>query len=563
MTTTQDSPLTQPCPPGRPERSGGFVAHAMVVGAMTFISRLLGLARDAVLAACFGMTAVTDAFWVAFIIPNLFRRLFGEGAMTAAFVPTYTELLKKDPVVARRLTWLCVSVLLVLLGLIVLVGELVLATALELKPWSTDTRLAIHLTQVMLPYMPMICVAALVGGVLQVHGRFGPPAFAPVLLNVVMIAVTLLVTVGGSSQADPRRAITIVAWAVVASGLLQMLWQFWGTVRHESPTFQAAGAWAPLKSIMWVMLPMVFALAVFQLNTLADSLVAWSLSPKEGGPEKLRLLGWELAYPIAPGAVTAMGFAQRIYQFPLGVFGIALATAIFPAFAKAAPHRNQPASPENPDGQPDLFREILQHGLRLTVFVGLPASVGLILIRLPLSRVIFERHQFGIDDSARVATILAGYASGIWAYSMTHVLTRAFHAVKDSRTPLRASMAMLVLNVSLNLSLVWWVGVAALAWATAIGAVGQSLMLLRMVRRYVRKPVDAAVWRSWTQSAMLSALMAVVLGPITYLYDPMTLTRGQVAIELAVMVSLGVLIVWGGAKLLKAQELDWLWNRST
>ena len=179
------------------------------------MSRLLGLARDAVLAACFGMTTLADAFWIGFLVPNLFRRLFGEGALTAAFIPVYTDWRQKDPVVARRLASLCVGLLLVVLSVVTLVGEAVLASLSD-QPWSADTHLAIRLTMIMLPYMPMICVAALLGGILQVHGRFGPPAAAPIVLNLVMIGAALWATSETSpGQTDSHSAITIVAMSVL------------------------------------------------------------------------------------------------------------------------------------------------------------------------------------------------------------------------------------------------------------------------------------------------------------------------------------------------------------
>ena len=196
------------------------------------------------------------------------------------------------------------------------------------------------------------------------------------------------------------------------------------------------------------------------------------------------------------------------------------------------------------------------------MFIGLPASVGLILVRVPLTRLIFERYQFTGEDSTRVAWILAGYASAVWAYSMTHVVTRAFHAVRDAATPLRISLGMVGVNLVLNLTLVWPMGAAGLAWSTAICAVGQVVALLAAVRRHAPGPIDRAVTISWLRTALLTGVMAAILWPIGMVYDPTQLSRAGCAGVLTGMVMLGLAVVAGGAKVSGARELDWLVKRN-
>ncbi len=538
-----------------PENPSAFVGHAVLVSVLTLGSRVMGLARDAVLAACFGMTTVTDAFWIGFVVPNLFRRMFGEGAFAAAFIPAYTRLRRDNPAVAQRLAWVCVALLVIVLGGVTVVGELILAGWLRWGAGTTETRLAVRLTMVMLPYMPMVCVVALLGGVLQVRGRFGAPAGAPILLNAVMIGATLLAGAMVQPAAGARGAILVVALSVVVAGVLQLVWLGVAAARVEPVTLNTAGTGPALRSVMLTMGPMILGLAVFQINTLLDSLIAWVLSPKPGGSATLTILGQQVAYPVQAGSVTGLQLAQRLYQFPLGVFGIALATAIFPALTRAA------AGKRDDQQQPDAFRTILRQGLRLTMFIGLPASVGLIMVRLPLVRAIFEQRAFTLADSARVAAILAGYGSAVWAYAMTHVLTRACYAVNDARTPVRISVVTTVLNLSLNLSLVWYLGAAALAWSTAISAVANVVLLLWAVGRRVDRPVDRGVWGSWAKSALLAGVMAVALVVCTMGYDPVGMTRVGAGLLLVVMVGLGMGVVFGGAKLMGVQELGWLLRR--
>jgi putative peptidoglycan lipid II flippase len=513
-----------------------FVSHSRTVSALTLVSRLTGLVRDAVIAAAWGLGPVASAFYLGFKVPNLFRRLFGEGALTAAFIPIYTDALQRDPRHARRLASLCIATLFLLLAAITIVGELVLGVMITAGDWSQDSRLAIRLTMIMLPYMPMICMVAMLGAMLQVHRRFGPTAAAPILLNLVMIGGALF----AANLGPPERAAMTVAVAVLIAGVLQLLWQIVALLRVEKLTTQFAGARPAMRRMFTLMLPMVVGLAVFQINALLDSLIAFSLSPKTGGGEQLVIFGREMDFPVRQGAVAALELAQRLYQFPLGVFGIAIATAIFPALSRAA------------TGGGD-FRAILRHGLRLTIFIGLPATAGLILVRQPLTAVLFQRGEFTAADTQRVAMILMGYAFAVWAYSMTHVLTRAFYALQDAKTPLRVSVVMVFFNLILNLTLVWHIGAAGLAWSTAISAVAQTVILLMAIGRYVPQPIDGSVWLSWVKSLAVTAAMVTCI-----LLLP---NDGGAGFQLLMMVVTGAFVYIVGAVLLRFEELQWLVRR--
>lgn len=554
-TSTPQTP-TPPAPEGK-RRS--FVGAAVTVSALTFLSRITGLVRDAYLASAFGLGGISDAFKMGFQVPNLFRRLFGEGALTAAFIPIYTDLLHNDPAAARRFGSACLAYTALLLGTITLVAEAILFVLL-LKPWgppwSPDTALAIELTMIMLPYMPLVCLVALFGSMLQVHGYFAPSAGMPVFLNIVMVLGTFVALhLGDGSDPALRWATRIVGLSVVIAGVVQVVAQGRLLFRHMQFTRDFSNIQTPMRTLLTTLVPMLLALSVFQINTFLDSLIAFGLSPKEGGAEQLHILGYALDHPVTSGGMTALTNAQLLYQFPLGVFGLAIATAIFPALAHAA------ANTQDTDRKE--FVTTLRQGLRLTVFIGLPASVGLWLVRLPATRVLYERGRFTLEDSQLVAEILAGFAPAIWAYSMTHVITRAFYALKDTRTPLRVSMAMVGLNLALNLTLVWPLGAAGMAWSTCICAILQNIVLLRKLRSYVGPAVDASVVQGWLRTAGLSLLLAVVLWPITWFYPPAELGNLAVAGQLALMVALGGIIFLGGAWLTGAQELSWLRRRQS
>lgn len=541
-----------------------FVGHALLVSLFTLLSRFAGLARDAVLAAALGLGVAADAFFIGFLLPNLFRRLFGEGALTAAFIPSYTELIERDPGLAKRFASLTLTLLSVVLVGLTIVGELVLWLIARQLDDGHKAALAIHYARIMLPYMPLICCVALIGGILQVHKRFGPPAAAPLVLNGVIIAAVLLATGLFGRDTPARTVATWVAVGVVIAGVLQLIWQAGVLLRVTGLTRQFTGCWPALRTMLIMMGPMVLGLAVFQINALLDALIAFFFAPALGDTNQLAMLGFTFDAPLRNGDVAALNWSQRLYQFPLGVFGIAIATAIFPALAAAAARFTERDEAENLDAaKPQAaFVDIVRQGLRLTVFIGLPASVGLILVRVPLARTVFEHGDFTTDDALRVATILAGYAASVWAYSMTHTLTRAFYALKDATTPLKISACMVLLNLSLNLTLIWPMGAAGLAWSTATSAAGQAALLLFFLRRRVDVTVDRSVATSWLRSALGSAAMAGVLLPILWLTDPASLPWLASAGLLVGLVALGGCVVFAIAKLTRAEEVGWLIRRS-
>jgi len=551
----------------KPQAAGPprFVGHAVLVSALTLVSRFTGLARDAVLAAALGLSVSADAFFIGFLVPNLFRRLFGEGALTAAFIPNYTELLERDPTLAKRFATLTFTLLSVFLVGLTLLAELALWWLASTIDEGHKASLAIYYTRLMLPYMPLICVVALIGGVLQVHKRFGPPAAAPLVLNGMMVLAVLLANGFFAGDTDAGRVATWVAVSVLIAGAVQLLWQVVVLLRVSGMTRSFVGCGPAMRSMLLMMLPMIIGLAVFQINSLMDSLIAFFFAPTAGDPGgSITLFGQTFVAPLRNGDVAALNWSQRLYQFPLGVFGIAIATAIFPALSSAAAKfaNNSDGDKADKPKASEEFASIVRHGMRLTVFIGLPASVGLILVSVPLSRTVFEHGGFKTGDALRVSAILTGYAASVWAYSMTHTLTRAFYALKDATTPLKVSACMVALNITLNLSLIWVLGAAGLAWSTAISAAGQVVLLLWLISRRVDKPINAGVLASWRRTALASLAMAGVLLPITLLADPTSLSWWGSAGLLTGMVLLGAAVVLGVAKLAGAEELSWLRKRS-
>ena len=559
-----------------PERgeSERVVGHAATVSGLTLVSRLSGLLRDAVLARFLGLSVAADAFFVGFLVPNLFRRLFGEGALSAAFIPRYAKLREADPALARRFVTAVIAALAALLAGLTLLGEAALWAAAQWSGWSERAALAIELTRWMLPYMPLVCVVAVLGGVLQVHRRFAPAAAAPILLNLGIIGACVWAGLFGD-DGDRGRAIAVTtAVGVLIAGTLQLAWLWVAAWRVARPAWAVRGTAEPLRRTMRVMGPMVVGLAVYQLNALLDTLIAFALSapvpdpgvaPASAGAASFSVFGRAIAYPMLAGDVAALQWSQRLYQFPLGVFGIAIATAIFPALAAAAGRESppDPGRPHTGNGdtpavrESDTFAGILRRGLRLTGFIGLPAAVGLVLVREPLVAAVFERGAFEAADVTRVATILTGYAVGVWAFTASQVLTRGHYAREDSVTPMRIALAMVGFNAALNLVLIWPMGAAGLAWSTAASGTLHAVLLGRTLQRRTAGVVDRGVVGSWGRSAAGTLLMLAAAWPALNWAAPRFNAWGT----LAVVVPLAVAVYLAAAALMSGGELRTLLRR--
>jgi putative peptidoglycan lipid II flippase len=467
------------------------LAGFRLVGIFTFLSRVLGLARDVSMASVFGNGAVMDAFSVAFRIPNLARRVFGEGALTAAFLPVFVqEHERHGPASAWKLASTVINVLAVALCGLVLVGELWLwftAAALDSSP---EARLLTGLTAAMLPYLVLICLAAQVAAVMNALGHFSWPAFSPMILNVVWLA-TLWWIVPGIDSATTQ--IYVVAASVVLAGILQLAAPLPALKRLG---FQYSFGWREMggrvAGIMRSMLPIIVGLSITQLNTLADSVIAWSLSVPETAatPD-----GSASAFSLSSGTASALYFAQRMYQFPLGIFGVALGTVLFPLLARHAGA-----------GRLDRFREDLGLGLRLVMAIGLPASVGLVVLARPLTALLFQHGEFDAADADATAGMIAGYSIGVWAYCGVLIAHRGYYAIGDRTTPLRVGLAVVALHLALNFLLLWLLGGVGLALSTSIAAMVQFSLVVWLIQSRIG-PLD---WRRLA-SATLRAGAACIL----------------------------------------------------
>jgi putative peptidoglycan lipid II flippase len=515
--------------------SDGLERNTRTVMLLTAASRVTGLARDAVCSRLLGTGEAMGAFAFAFMIPNLFRRLFGEGALSAAFLPTYQRLADGDRDRAAALAGGMLGVLTLGLGAIVVIGESVLFLV---SAASDHQHIAIWLMMLMLPYMPLVCIVAITGAMLHVHGRFGPTAAAPVLLNGCLIAAAGIGAwwLGIDDPTQRLRVVSVMAGAVVLAGILQVGWSLLALRGEVSMHLDLRAASSPIREVIVRAGPMILGLGVLQINTLLDGAIAsWPLVSDT-------IFG--IDYPLDVHSMADISFAQRLYQFPLGVFGIAVATAIYPMLTRRA-------------GDANAFADTVRRGVRLVFFIGLPAGVGLMIVRHPITEVILQGGQFQQSDTDRVAFVLLGYASSVWAYALVQVLTRAFYARDEVMTPVRLAMAMVVLNLALNLTLIWTpLGEAGLAWSTAICAAIQAVIMAAILHRRGVGLTQESVIASLGRTIVLTAVMAIGLVVVSASMPVNTGWSGA-AVELAVLTIVGTAIYGGGAVLIRMPEWRW------
>lgn len=502
------------------------------VASVTLISRVFGLARDLVTVRLFGDSLVGSAFAAAFAIPNLSRRLLGEGALSAAFIPRYTRLSEENEETAERYATLIVMLLALITTLLLIAGEAV-ALGLYLTASDESRRFSFGLIALLLPFMPMVCTTAIMGGMLQVRGRFLPLAASPILLSVCIIGAALLAM---AQDTTPERGAIWIGFATLLAGVLQILWVMAELKRRTRWRFDTKPARDEARATMRRFVPVLIGMGTLQLNTLMDTVIA--MWPTWVGPT---LLG--RAVPMDEASNAIVGYTQRLYQFPLGVFGIAVATAAFPALARTATDKSR-------------FTETVAHGMRLSLFIGLPATIGLFVVRQDLVQVMFSGGGgFSDEGLSRSAAVLAGYSIGVFAYSLNHMLSRSFYALDDTITPMRVGIAMVAVNLACNLTLIWSLREAGLAWSTAISALLQTVTLAVILRKRLEPSV------SILPGAVRIAIISLVMGSLVWLalhFLPSTESWSSSALRLAAAVVVGVGSYIGLAFTLKMPELRWL-----
>ena len=467
----------------------GLLRATATVGAMTMLSRVLGLLRDMVMARMFGSSVATDAFLVAFKIPNFLRRLFAEGAFSQAFVPVFTEYKEQKEVEEVRslirhvagtlgLVLLLVSILAMLFAPAV---TSVFATGFLLK-YPDKFELTYQLLRITFPYILFISLTALAAGVLNSYGRFAVPAFTPVLLNISLIAAALW---WSPYFAEP---ITAMAWGVFIAGVAQLLFQLFfvarlGLLRWPGLNWQHSG----VRRILKLMLPGILGSSAMQINLLFDVLIASFL---------------------VTGSVTWLYFADRMIELPLGVFGIALATVILPSL-----------SSKHSQGDPQAFSHTMDWALRLVVVIALPSAVGLGVLATPIISTLFQYGDFTSHDVQMAAWALLAYSFGLLGFILVKILAPGYFARQDTRTPMKIGMISMLVNMICNLIFVVLLVQAdfegphaGLALATTFSSFVNAMLLLRGLRQQqIYSPQSG-----WKKLLIQIGVAAMIMGLVLY-----------------------------------------------
>jgi putative peptidoglycan lipid II flippase len=484
------------------------VSSAKLIAICTLVSRVTGLARDILLARAFGLGWVQDAFSYAFQFPNLFRRLFGEGAMAPVFVPTFTNTLETEGrdsawrLLARTLSLLTIALLVVIVAIALIIAGIWFF--LPVAPEQAASReLLLGLTAVMLPFMLTICVVALLSSILNCVGSFVPAALASVVLNIGMI-VGIAWLAPAIYPRQPGRQVYIVAIVVVLSGCAQIVFLLPALRRNGIVLgWQAQWREPTVKKMLRLLPPVALGQGVLAFGVFLDSQICMMLEHVHGTPPTASMLGLHFAYPLQEGALSAITYAQRLYQFPLGVLVISLATAALPAFSRLATHGDWPA-----------WTAEVRQSLRLAVFEGLLAGVIMIMLPEALTRLLFERGRFSPADTVRTGYVVACYGFGLWAFCAQHIVLRAFYSLGQVRTPLLISAVLLPLSTALNLVLIWFDGIreAAFAISSAVTASASVLVGLVILERQVGHRVfDRATLLALLRMVAASIAAALVL----------------------------------------------------
>jgi putative peptidoglycan lipid II flippase len=493
------------------DKERGLLRAAGSMSVMTTLSRIAGYFRDNLQAALLGAANSSDAFVIAYRIPNMLRRLVGEGALTAAFVPTFARYLKSDDRRAMRrfagsVLYAMIAILAVLTALGIVFSPLlvkVLAWGFSVSP--EKMALTVSLNRLMFPYIFFISLAALASGVLNAFDVFALPAFTPVLLNLAIITSAWMLR---NQFSDPSYGFAV---GVIAGGFLQLAVQVPALLRQGMSLRPPSGLdLEGLREIGRLILPRVFGVGIIQVNLVIDSQFATSLQS---------------------GSVSFLYYANRVTELTLGIFAISLSTVILPTLSRATADQDR-----------ERVRGLLSTAMRLLLFISVPATLGLILLRVPIIHVLFERGRFTRADTLLTASALAYYAVGLVAYAAVNVLATAFYAHRDTRTPVKIGALTFFLHLGLNFALRGPMRHSGIALSTAISALADGALLAWLLRRRAGEFLDRAVarsaWHTLVAGGAMGAALVAALGAV----DVVAL-HGIAAKALA----LGGLIAGGGA----------------
>lgn len=506
-----------------------IVRAAGLMSIATFISRILGYVRDMIFAFYFGATALSDAFFVAFRVPNLLRELFAEGSMSSALIPVLKEYQFKEPGEAARLVRVAMAFVLVVVGAVCVLGivfaaPIVSVLAPGFKAQPEKFAMTVYLTKVMFPFLLFISLAALSMGALNAKGVFFVPALAPAMLNVVVIASVVALT------ARTGEPVLAAAMGILAGGFVQFAFQ-WPSFIRQGYSLRAEFDFRHpgLLKMARLVLPATLGMAVAQINILVSNI---------------------LASFLAAGSITYLFYSMHLIQFPVGVFGVAMGMAVLPSLSTHALR-----------GDYRELREDFSFALRVLFFITVPAMAGLIALREPIINLLFQRGRFDYAATAGTAQALLFYSLGIWAMVGVRVVTATFYSMQDTKTPMRVAVVALASNAVLSLALMGPLKHGGLALANAIASAINFSLLFYLLRRRLGKIGAKTILSSFMKAALSASVMGLVaaslLGGELWMRSGMALTK-TLYLSGAMAVSAGIYLLLQAA--MRSEELGYLWG---
>lgn len=506
-----------------------IIKSTYLISLGTVISRVLGLLRDIVIAKFFGTTIAAEAFVVAFRIPNLFRNLVGEGSTNAAVVPVLSEyIVKKDNKNFILLTNIAFYWSLIILCLIAVLGIILSPYLVRiiapgfLHTQTSALELTVALTRIIFPYLVLIGLTAYSMGVLFSLNSFFAPAFAPTLLNISIIFGAIF------GVALFKQPIYGLAIGVLIGGALQLAIQIPFLFKKGFRFVRISKLSHPgLKSIGNLLLPRIFGSAIYQLNIFVDTICA------------------SLWFIVGSGAIAAIYYANRIIQFPLAIFGIALASASLPTMSRLAAENNLAE-----------LKNIVSFSLRKILLVMIPSTIGLVVLSEPIIKVFFQRGEFGYSSTIITASALMFYAVGLSAFGGVKILTSCFYALKDTRTPVKIAGICLALNILLNLILMFPLKVGGLALASSIS----SLVNFSILAYILSQKIGRYIKDDFISYLMKVMMVSLCMGLAVFITWYKFLLDSNIVLRLASSVISGIFVFVLGCFIFRIRDIKELFS---
>jgi putative peptidoglycan lipid II flippase len=527
-----------------PSTGESVMRSAGVVSAAVFLSRISGLVREMIMARLFGAGQAYDAFLLGFRIPNLTRDLFAEGALSSAFVPVFTQYLAtKGKAAAAELSNLVASALLLIVGIICVAGivfspQLVWLLASGFARVPGKFELAVTLTRIMFPFLLLVALSAQAMGILNALNQFGIPALASTWFNIGSVAFGL----GFGYTIGRWMGMSLVmsmAWGVVVGGAVQWLFQAPSLYRSGIPyRLRFNFAHPGLRNIMQLMGPAILGNAAVQINVLVNTNFASSITDASGH--------------VINGPVSWLSYAFRFMQLPLGLFGVAIASATLPAISRSAALQ-----------QMDEFRATLSRSLGMVFLLTIPSSVGLAVLGPSMIGAVYQWGRFHASDTHQTAMALACYSLGLTGYAAIKILAPAFYALNDARTPMLVSLASILINLAAASSMVKLAGLGhlGLALSTSTVALFGSVALFLFLRKRIHRMHGRALGSSVAKILLASAVMGIACygSSRAVLHWLGARKLGQLA-DLAVSIPLGGVVYYALCRAMRVTELDAAWR---